>query len=162
MEELKPISLLSLIIIIVCALILWGGAWDSDSSPATPEGARGAAPAGEGSPPGDGAPPGGVATTLELGSKYSLEILAPSGIPEKTVHIKDPKGKISAAMDSEHGTQALTNVSFDGKTLKFTAVLGSDGNEKFDFTMKLYNGGILLGECEGGRGPSPVVMKAVE
>lgn len=101
------------------------------------------------------------APTTELASRYSLEILAPAGIPEKTIYIEQSNGNISGTMDSEHGTQNLTNTSFDGKVLKFTAMLGSDGNESFEFTLKSY-GTVLLGECEGGRGPSPVVAKAIE
>ena len=118
--------------------------------------AKGGAPAG-------GSAPGVDTATTELSSSYSMEILAPSGIPVKTLHFKkDAKGNISGTMDSEHGTQNLTKVSFDGKTLKFTALSGSNGDESFDFTMKFYTGGILLGECEGGRGPSPVVLKTVK
>ena len=130
-------------------------------------------PAGSGTPPSGGDEPGGGEASPsdvpsvaqpELGNKYSLEILAPSGIPVKTIHIKDPKGEISINWDDpEHGPQVMTNACFNGEILMFDALSGTPGDELFHFTLKIYPGGILLGHMFRDGGPqSPVVLKAVE
>lgn len=163
MKRIKSIAMFLGIFIIVGFLAAFG-AREIKAASSAPEG--GGTPPADVSAPGGGESPAGVPSVAqpELGYKYSLEILAPSGIPEKTIHIKDPKGKLSINWDDpEHGPQVMTNACFNGEILMFDALSGTPGDELFHFTLKIYPGGILLGHMFRDGGPqSPVVLRAVE
>ncbi len=156
MKTNRSIFLLSTITITVVGMLaLYGGDEAASSSSATPEAIKSDAHAGAGARPGVG--PG-----RELAGSYIIDILAPDNAPDKTIYIKDPKGKISATWDSEHGHQVLTNVSFDGEVLSFNALSGTPGTEYFYFRLESY-GDFLLGYAKTQEGSkSPVLAKAVK
>ena len=158
--------ILAISIFVISMLAVYGISGAASSSSGAQIGTKSSPPPGGSTPASGSAPTGGApnAPKSELGKKYSLEILAPSGIPVKTIHIKDPKGKISINWDDpEHGPQVLTNACFNGEILMFDALSGTPGDELFHFTLKIYPGGILLGHAfVTGGAQSPVVLKAVE
>jgi len=157
MKNIKVISTFIGMFISACVLVLFGisGSRAADSSSTRQDAAK------INTPPGGGALPGG-GPSHELGSTYIIDILAPENAPDKTIYIKDPKGKISATWDSEHGHQVLTNVSFDGEVLSFNALSGTPGTEYFYFRLVCY-GDYLLGYAKTQEGSkSPVLAKAVK
>ena len=173
MKRIKVISTVIGIFIVVSMLIAFGisGSKAADNSASKQETAKSGASAGGnamasvapsdgGRPAGGGAP--GVGPSRDLSDSYVIDILAPENAPDKTIYIKDPKGKISATWDSEHGHQVLTNVSFDGEVLSFNALSGTPGTEYFYFRLECY-GDYLLGYAKTQEGSkSPVLAKAVK
>lgn len=120
-----------------------------------------------GGPGGPGMPhpggPGGLGGPMAfLAAEYTFDILAPSGVPQKYLHID--LEKMTAVLDTEHGSQNVQDFTYEGDVFKFKAMLGSNGDELFEVVAKLYGGGIALGEASmvGENTPkSPSVFKQV-
>ena len=103
-------------------------------------------PMGPGGPPPEGGPgPGPGGPMARLGAEYSFEILAPAGVPVKQLHID--LDKMTAVLDTEHGSQDVMDFKLEKDIFSFRAMLGSAGDELFEVKAKLYPGGIALGEA---------------
>ena len=80
-----------------------------------------------------------------LGAEYTFDILAPSGVPQKKLHID--LEKLTAVLDTEHGSQNVQDFKLEEDIFSFRAMLGSNGDELFEVKAKLYPGGTALGEA---------------
>lgn len=99
---------------------------------------------------------------IVLAKEYTFDILAPADIPRKYLHV-DTEAK-TAVLETEHGSQQVMDFRYDEekKYLSFRAMLGSEGDELFEVNMKLYPGGVGLGEAAmvgEGMPKSPAVLK---
>lgn len=132
--------------------------------PFAPEGPGGPPPEGmPGSPGGPGGPAGGKGPMARLAAEYIFDILAPSGVPTKYLHVN--LDDLTATLDTEHGLQTVKDFKYDDGKFSFVAMLGSNGDEVFNVVAKLYGGGIGLGEAsmEGeGTPKSPCVFREKE
>lgn len=143
----------------------------ADSSSETKGKAKSSDPATGNSPAGVGVPAADRGSTASVGGgpssdlagTYVIDFLSLENAGDKTLYIKDPKGKISATWDCmEHGFQELTNVSFDGEVLTFTALSGTPGDEYFYFHLDSF-GDYLLCYAKTQEGhKSPIVARAVK
>lgn len=108
-------------------------------------------------------PPAGVKGPMaKLAAEYTFDILAPSGVPQKNLHVDVES--MTAVLDTEHGSQKVKDFKYENEIMIFTAMLGSNGDEVFNVVAKLYGGGIGLGEAsmEGENTPkSPSVFKEI-
>ena len=107
------------------------------------------------------APGGGP--EVRLAAEYTFDILAPSGVPRKYLHID--LNKMTAVLDTEHGSQEVQGFEYEDAQFSFKAMLGSNGDELFEVKAKLYGGGIALAEASmvGENMPkSPSVFTEVE
>ncbi len=103
-----------------------------------------------------------VAPEAKLAAEYTFDILAPAGVPRKYLHVDTEK--LTAVLDTEHGTQVVQDFSCEGDVFRFKAMLGSGGDELFEVVAKLYGGGVALGEASmvGENTPrSPSVFREV-
>ena len=117
----------------------------------------------EGGPGGPGGPGPGKGPMIRLAAEYTLDFLAPSGVPRKYLHVN--LEAMTAILDTEHGTQDCQNFKYEDGAISFNAMLGSNGDEFFKVVAKLYGGGVMLGEAfidEPNMPKSPVVFKEVE
>ena len=128
---------------------------DEKNMPPMGPGGPGPGPGGPGPGPGGGPKP-------HLDAEYTFDILAPSGVPRKYLHVN--LEKMTAVLDTEHGTQDVQDFKYEGDEFSFKAMLGSGGDELFEVKAKLYGGGIALAEASmvGDNMPkSPSVFTAV-
>jgi len=150
MKKILSVSVvLTISFIVISMLVVCGTSGAADKSSAKQEAAK------------SGAPAGGGTAAKELASSYKLQLLvANADTPVETLTFKkDNTGLISATMECvKYGKQSIPVVFFDGESVKFIALSGSNHDENFYFELKYY-GSFLLGEAEGGRGPIPVVVK---
>lgn len=128
-----------------------------------PPAMTGGAPSAAGGTAGAAGEAGMPGPSSELGESYVLDFLSPENAGNKTITIKDPKGKISGTwVCTEHGFQELKNVSYDGGILTFGALSGTPGDEYFYFHLELL-GGYLLGYAKQQSGhKSPIVGTPVQ
>lgn len=103
-----------------------------------------------------------IVPEIILAKEYTFDILAPADIPRKYLHV-DPETN-TAVLETEHGSQEVMDFYYDGerKYISFRAMLGSEGDELFEVTMKLYPGGVGLGEAAmvgEGMPRSPAMLK---
>ena len=154
-------STIAVIVISIFAVYENSGATSSSSG--TQAGAKSGAPAGGAAPSGGTATAAVSDTSSELSGSYVLDFLSPENAGNKTITIKDPKGKISGTwVCTEHGFQELKNVSYDGGILTFGALSGTPGDEYFYFHLDLL-GGYLLGYAKQQSGHrSPIVGTPVK
>lgn len=112
--------------------------------------------------PGHGGPGPGGGPMARLAAEYTFDILAPSGVPQKYLHVD--LEKLTAVLDTEHGSQIVQDFAYEGDVFRFKAMLGSNGDELFEVVAKIYGGGVALGEASmvGDNMPkSPSVFKEV-
>ena len=105
--------------------------------------------------------PGGFGP-MALSPEWTLDFLAPSGVPQKKLHIDVEK--MTGIIETEHGSQEMKDLKYEDGRLTFKALLGSNGDEPFIVELKVYMGGVMLGEAymEGeGKPKSPLAAKVV-
>ena len=120
------------------------------------------APPAGGQPGGPGGPGGPGPFAARLSPEWTLDFLAPSGVPQKKLHID--VDNMTGVIETEHGSQPMRELEFKDGRLTFKAMLGSNGDENFIVELKLYMGGVMLGEAymEGdGKPRSPLAAKVV-
>ena len=88
--------------------------------------------------------PGGFGP-MALSPEWTLDFLAPSGVPQKKLHIDVEK--MTGIIETEHGSQEMKDLKYEDGRLTFKALLGSNGDEPFIVELKVYMGGIMLGEA---------------
>ncbi len=111
-------------------------------------------------PPAGGPGPGPFHAPLT--AEWTLDFLAPAGVPQKKLHID--LDSMTGTIETEHGTQSMRDLTYQDDRLTFKAQLGSNGDEPFIVELKLYMGGVMLGEAfmEGeGKPKSPLAARAV-
>lgn len=160
-KNISVTASLAICILFISMIACYENSGAADSS-SIPQGvAKSGSPVGGDIPAGGGNVPNGP--NQELAGTYLIDILSPDNAGDKTLYIKDPKGKISATWEcTEHGHQVLTNVSFNGEVLTFNALSGTPGDEYFYYHLEFY-GDHLLGYCKTQDGwKSPVLATAIK
>lgn len=102
---------------------------------------------------------------LPLDAEYELQILAPPDIPAHYIRFDTGGEALTGRHTNEHESQEMVDLARSGDHICWRAKAGSHGDELFQFEMRLFMGGVMVGtarRCDiGGFQPeSPVVCRA--